>query len=700
MKNVLFCVLLFAFLRGPGLVCPAQNTSPEDNRPPARDEAQLIISEVGDPMDYYKGRFVELYNTGTDTIDFDSAVWFLCRQANGSSWSDVQLTGTLPPANTYVIGYNVNYFMSAYGFPPDLSSGIITGNGDDGYFLFRDGDHADGQLFDAYGEINQDGTGTDWEYLDAKATRIYSSVYPDTAWMSGSWAVTAGSGVMDMTPGVHRVEITWTGIASGGWNDTSNWIFPGGQAFLPDASCNVTVPSNTPDQPVLSDPAYCHDLVFESDTLSSASIFGDEYLEVYGTVKVKVFLTGGAGVSRDDPEAVYHFVSSPMTSCRAIDVFPATAYVRMWDEPGQFWGNLTGQDSLYSGNGYSCWLQDGDTTISFEGDLVQDNVTPDLSFTTAGTPDPDLNGYNLVGNPFICGIDWDEGSWVKTGLDASIAVWSEHNGGYIYWNGTTGGITGGVIPPCQAFFVRANTASPSLTIPLDSKTLTTDPVYKDEAADLLVLHVRGNNGYADAAYIHFRGNATVAYDTEFDALKLSGLEHAPMVYTRSEGGERLAINSFPVGSENQQLEVEFESGFDGCFDMEPTGVGNFDPGTGIFLEDLFTGEIMDLRETEKYSFDHTPGNPLKRFLLSFTGLTGTGGTGMRIDRMHVCNNRVLIPDAPGNGRLQLFDMGGRLIRQYRVLPGDNRIDLQADGGIYILRLVFKGSMQSKKVIIN
>ena len=159
----------------------------------------LMISEVADPTDY-EGRFVEIYNPSGSAVDFSSATWYLAKQSNGDSWTDVQLTGSIAAGGTYVVG--TSNFNATYGSVPDLVSGIPNGNGDDGYFLYADGDQSTGTLIDAYGVLDQDGSGEAWEYENSIAVRNADIVNPRTDWTESEWVITAGDHT-EATPGVH-----------------------------------------------------------------------------------------------------------------------------------------------------------------------------------------------------------------------------------------------------------------------------------------------------------------------------------------------------------------------------------------------------------------------------------------------------------------------------------------------------------------
>ena len=168
----------------------------------------LMLSEVADPSDNYNCRFVELYNYSGSTIDFSTVNWYLCRQANGDpgSWGDVQLTGSISSGSTYIVAYNQIAFEAVFGISADLYHYYISGNGDDGYFLYYGGDHSSGILVDAYGVIDQDGTDEPWEYEDCHAVRNAGVTEPNTTWTASEWTITSATAAQ-CTPGVSTLPV-------------------------------------------------------------------------------------------------------------------------------------------------------------------------------------------------------------------------------------------------------------------------------------------------------------------------------------------------------------------------------------------------------------------------------------------------------------------------------------------------------------
>ena len=186
----------------------------DTNFTPGTSGGGLFISEVADPSDNANARFVELFNASGAALDFSTATWHLSRQANGGTWGSVQLTGTLAMDATYVVAYNQAAYESVYSDTADLYNGSISGNGDDGYFLYAGGDYSSGTLVDAYGVIGQDGTGFDWEYLDTRAERNAAVTMPTSTWTAAEWTIPASAGVADMTP--HNHTVTGGGGGAGG----------------------------------------------------------------------------------------------------------------------------------------------------------------------------------------------------------------------------------------------------------------------------------------------------------------------------------------------------------------------------------------------------------------------------------------------------------------------------------------------------
>ncbi len=654
----------------------------------------LIITEVADPSDEYKARFVELFNPNSGSLDFQTQTWYLCRQSNGTTWQSVQLTGSIDAGENYIVAYNETQFISNYGFTPDKISGIVYGNGDDGYFLFKDGNYASGTLIDSYGVIDQDGTGENWEYTDSKASRRYNSLSAKTNWDETDWVIRPSSATTKFTPGLYRDTISWNGGSSADWNSISNWDDVGAIDYFPDIALDVIININASNFPSVPDTGFCHNLILQANANETAVISNHENILIDGKSIVELFVSGGIS-TKDDPNAIYHFVSPPIDSSDVIDVFPSTTFVRSWKEETQEWESLYSGNQLYSGMAYSCWLEGGSSIVSFSGNFVNDDVSPEISYSPS-VSNPLFSGYNLVGNPFPSSIDWDEGSWIKSNIDASIAIWSEDNGGYIYWNGSIGNISNGIIPACQGFFVKANNMLPSIVIPLDSRVNGNDGIYDNTIFEYLSIKVIAENEFSDETFISFNPNATLAYDSQFDAQKLAGLESAPNIFCRAEDNSVLAINTIPVINQSQNVNIEFVTGSDGDFILNSNGMETFADDIGIMLEDLLTGNYIDLRLDSLYNFSYHSGSDPFRFILHFTNLTVLEEYEYTSFNISVSDNNLMI-ETPYNADLFVFSLSGQKLFNKGICKGDNQISLSLSPGIYILKLIHHNISYSQKI---
>ena len=233
----------------------------------------LLISEVADPGNNSNARFVELYNYGTNDIDFSNQTWYLSRQANGNNWSDILLTGILKADSTFVVANSTSSFNSAYGFNPDMANGNISGNGNDGYFLYKDGNHQSGTLVDAYGTVDEDGTGTLWEYQDSKAVRLYTVEGASTIWIDYQWKIEPAN-VSDMTPHWHHKTYHWTGSISSDWFNINNWQVNGvAPAYFYDAGSYLIVHSaGTPPSLSSADTVFCTKLKVDTNAVMTIGI--------------------------------------------------------------------------------------------------------------------------------------------------------------------------------------------------------------------------------------------------------------------------------------------------------------------------------------------------------------------------------------------------------------------------------------------
>ena len=163
-------------------------------------------------------------------------------------------------------------------------------------------------------------------------------------------------------------------------------------------------------------------------------------------------------------------------------------------------------------------------------------------------------GWNLVGNPTASTLSWDAVSgWTKTNIDNSIYVWdpsaNDNKGDYLVWNGTTGTLGSGNIPPYQAFWVKANAASPALSFNNLAKTDATGTFLKNaEIATTVNISVTLKGLEMETtSYLSLSENGVTGEDP-YDAYRLQPMSDTWLaLYTNSSLSANLplVINHLP-----------------------------------------------------------------------------------------------------------------------------------------------------------
>ncbi|HOX78435.1 MAG TPA: hypothetical protein PLW31_10400 [Bacteroidales bacterium] len=254
---------------------------PEASATTGELDPEIFISEVAESADNFNIRFVEIHNAGTTSFNFNTTPVYLCMQANaGPSWNSVKLSGTLAPGGNHVVAYSAAYFDTAYSSAASqYSSTVCNFNGDDGIFLYYGGNQLTGILFDAYGQINVLGNNASgWNYLDGHVVRKRDVVLPNPVWTAAEWSIIKTTNYDQMTPYLHKADVTWQGTTSTDWNRRgNNWS--GAQGWVPDASCNVIIP-NVTNYPVVTRKSACN--LLDIQTGSALSIQSTGTLQIVG----------------------------------------------------------------------------------------------------------------------------------------------------------------------------------------------------------------------------------------------------------------------------------------------------------------------------------------------------------------------------------------------------------------------------------
>jgi len=540
-----------------------------------------------------------------------------------------------------------------------------------------------------------DGQVFDLKFLYAGETSelTFSQECEIVDWDGNPLAIVYVNGMVKANTG--SANSSWNG--AGNWSDAASWSngVPGAETDAVIQSGGVTVnagavcknlhiqtgttltvaPGNS--LTVVNNLVVEGSFLIASDASGTGSFINSGTIAVSGTSKTERHLSGNGSLS--------HLVSSPVLNATS-NVF-ANSVVTRYNEPTQAWIQVGAGELLGKGAGYAVVVP-ASQTVEFDGPVNTGDIScTNLSYSSLAGQWP--NGLNLVGNPYPSALDWDMGDWIKTGINASVYAWNGTQ--YISWNGFTGSLQNGIIPAMQGFLVSSHSPAAGLTIPNNSRIHSNQPFLKEgmDINNLLVLKAEGNN-MEDHTYINFNQESTNGFDQAFDAYKLAGVNDAPQLFTMA-GNVKLSIHVMPSKAYTDTVVVlGFKAGMAGNYKIIAETIQNFSSDIPIYLEDLKTGDTLNLRTDSVYSFYADPADDELRFDLRFK-TPPSGLPDITHDKIRIyASGSDILADASAvyeAGMIEIYDLTGRLEAKTRLSPGMiNRVRLNSARGLFVVRL--------------
>lgn len=193
-------------------------------------EPTIIITEVVS-RDITQA-YVEIFNYGTLPVNLTTEGFKLGIAYNGSnSISNItNITATLQPGQYYTIG------RASGGLTPDLTAfSLINGNGNDSYLLLN----GDNEVVDVYGVLGQNGTGTAWDYTNARAVRKITVSSASATWIPAQWIIEPITSFSDVT---HRAPENISFTYNNNWApyDPSGSLYQATNATVINGNAAIT----------------------------------------------------------------------------------------------------------------------------------------------------------------------------------------------------------------------------------------------------------------------------------------------------------------------------------------------------------------------------------------------------------------------------------------------------------------------------
>jgi len=511
-----------------------------------------------------------------------------------------------------------------------------------------------------------------------------------------------------VTPSSGSTESRWNG--TGTWNTVSDWSngIPGDQTSAIIESGEPTVLSNALCKSIVINQGTGVNIAPDFSLTAESSFVNNGIMTVQsnetGTGSIIVNGTvSGTGVNNfqrflDFNSNPGYFISSPVLAPTAL-IF-GSHVVEQYAESSASWTALTQSDILESGEGYRISGSLPETFV-FQGLFgVNDVSLNNLSYNATGSAN--TRGLNLLGNPYPSAIQLEQGNWSRTNLDKAVYVWDGYK--YVSWNGSVGSLTNGIIPSMQGFFVKANGAGASITIPSGSRLVDTQHFYKSEEALSNVISMRLENiadtSHYDEAFVQISAGSSSGFDSQYDAYMIPGNSNYPHIFTKASDQNLLSINTQPAFV---TVPVEFTTGSAGTYKITFGKIESFDANQTLYFEDKSTSTAINIRNTGVFVFSSDGSGETDRFALHFqeVGINDhtqtdffTWNTGHTI---HIsAKTGVHTID-----HMDLFNLTGQCVLSTGNLnlPATIHQDNLCDG-LYILKMTTREGIFTQKIVIR
>ena len=464
-----------------------------------------------------------------------------------------------------------------------------------------------------------------------------------------------------------------------------------------------------------------------SDATGTGTYVDNGTTNINGTVNVQQYLTGASGASTRG----WWYIASPVSGATStiFDVSNITPVNKLWyytentnSEP-TYTKVTTNETTLSPGVGYVAYIGGSDRIYTFStstgastSKLNSGVIT--LTPTRTGVTEA-KRGFNLVGNPYPCYLDWN--AVEKTNMRSTM--WYRTYTGHVMEFdtfdgsvGTSNGVNGLVtqfIPPMQAFWTKVDADGSNGSL-IFRNTMCS---HKDVSNNLLrthavnnpqVLRLKVSNGTnSDETLVVTNANAWDGYDS-YDSPKMSNDNvEIPEIYTLVDR-EETVINNLNNISANKEVALGFKTGMPNTFTIKATEITNFDVDIKIVLRDNQINTEQDLTDGTAYTFSSDVANTSSRFSILFKSVSVTTGINNKENDNQVViyyestKNQIIVNRDGAidkEGIITVCNALGQRLISTKTKGTSTTINNSCDSGVYLVTVNVGGRNITKKVII-
>lgn len=553
--------------------------------------------------------------------------------------------------------------------------------------------------------------------------------------------------------GAYEVQYSrWsTSAATTSWTDAGNWegglpsserdiLIPSGAANYPTGSTSQEFTIGAGKQMVIQPDAKLTlgvltnngTLKLQSTQLRSASVILGSYVRgTGGTEEIQLAVKGGITGDPDLRMYNWHYVSTPVNSLstgvftgRTLDLAHFVESLPEGD-PIEGWIAFDGYNymnpertgpgfsSLTPGKGYDLYTE-SDEVFTFGGQFNVSDVEVDLSYRDGV---PTLYGYNLIGNPFPSGLDWNavlNSEYFPYPEETSSTIFFTRNNEpavYAAGVGIPADVTG-IIPPMQGFFTKTYNSGNSITLPAAARTHDNiHDRYKGAPEEIPLVRLAVSEGQMkDETVVRFDARAKTGLDYGFDAIKLFYSPAKTGIFTL-ESGSKYAINAQPFPGETLEIPLAVNFVSSGSHIISCSQLQRLS-SYKVELIDKVTGLTTDLNSVKSITVNSAAGTITDRFILKFSNLmTGIEDPVItsRAFKIYQANSLVNIEPLADEwdgraGSVTLLDLNGKpvnIVNNTEFRKGSLiQIQQPAVEGIYIVQIRSGLMSHAGRVIIK
>ncbi|MEI8046367.1 MAG: T9SS type A sorting domain-containing protein [Bacteroidota bacterium] len=326
----------------------------------------------------------------------------------------------------------------------------------------------------------------------------------------------------------------------------------------------------------------------------------------------------------------------------------------------------------------------------FSGSLNVANVPLTLSYTDAGR-----KGWNLLGNPFACGLKWNVTTWGAINVGGVAKIMKSTDGSYQDISADE------YIPAMNGFFVKTSVDATSITIPATERGHS-GTWLKSSDIQHFALTARDLDGQtAQSSDIRINPESTAGFDLLYDG-EFAPF-YAPQFYS-VVGSDKLSTNSIPEITDETVIPMGFVKNNGNNFRIEAQGIETFQPATAVYLWDNKLGIKQNLAVNPVYAFTSATGDAAARFELHFKNATSVPDPASKENFSVYQNNgnlNVVTPEA-SNTEIRVTNMIGQVVLRGNT-GGNTQTLLNANklqNGVYVVSLISGSKVVSTKIVVS